>query len=95
MVGSYQDPDKTLLEWLRSLNESDEASALIPKVSDDVLQALAVIMNSHLSSISAYSLGRYATVVDDTTTANMIYICEAEPGTATSAASWRAKRIDV
>ena len=33
--------------------------------------------------------------LDDTTTLNMIYIGEATPGTATSAALWRIKRLDV
>ena len=33
--------------------------------------------------------------LDDTTTLNMIYIGEAVPGTATSAATWRIKRLDV
>lgn len=33
--------------------------------------------------------------LDDTTTLNMIYIGEATPGTATSAATWRIKRLDL
>lgn len=33
--------------------------------------------------------------LDDTTTASMIYIGEATPGTLTSAASWRIKRLDL
>jgi len=33
--------------------------------------------------------------LDDTTTLNMIYIGEATPGTATSASTWRIKRLDV
>lgn len=33
--------------------------------------------------------------LDDTTTANMIYIGEATPGTATSAATWRIKRLNL
>jgi hypothetical protein len=33
--------------------------------------------------------------LDDTTTLNMIYIGEAQPGTATSTASWRIKRLDL
>jgi len=33
--------------------------------------------------------------LDDTTTLSMIYIGEATPGTATSASTWRIKRLDV
>ena len=33
--------------------------------------------------------------LDDTTTTNMIYIGEATPGTATSAATWRIKRLNI
>jgi hypothetical protein len=33
--------------------------------------------------------------LDDTTTLNMIYIGEATPGTATSASTWRIKRLDI
>jgi hypothetical protein len=33
--------------------------------------------------------------LDDTTTTDMIYIGEATPGTATSSATWRIKRLDV
>jgi len=33
--------------------------------------------------------------LDDTTTLNMIYIGEAVPGTATSAATWRIKRLNI
>lgn len=36
----------------------------------------------------------YKKLIDDTTTTNVTYIGEAVLGTATSAASWRIKRID-
>jgi len=38
--------------------------------------------------------GVYKKIIDDTTTANVTYIGEAALGTATSAASWRIKKID-
>ena len=36
-----------------------------------------------------------ASIVDTTTSASYIYICEAAPGSATSAAVWRCSRITV
>lgn len=36
----------------------------------------------------------YTTLIDDTSTADVIYIGKAQPGTATSAALWRIKKIN-
>ena len=36
----------------------------------------------------------FASIVDSTTTAGYIYFCDAAPGTATSAASWRISRMN-
>lgn len=44
---------------------------------------------------SAINSAIYDKRLDDTTTLNMIYIGEAVPGTATSAATWRIKRLNV
>ena len=44
---------------------------------------------------SLYSALRpYSTIVDTTSTAGYTYICEAVPGTLSSAAAWRIQRID-
>lgn len=36
----------------------------------------------------------FALLVDDTTTANVTYICKAEPGSATSDAVWQISIVD-
>lgn len=47
-----------------------------------------------MSQGSAKPEQKLALLLDDYTTASMTYVCEAPLGTATSAASWRIKRID-
>lgn len=38
---------------------------------------------------------QYATNIDKTSTAGYVYICEAAPGTLSSAAAWRISRVDL
>jgi len=51
--------------------------------------------NATVSGTVSTESAVYYKRLDDTTTLNMIYIGEAQPSTATSAASWRIKRLDV
>ena len=49
-------------------------------------------MNNHNFSIIN---GKYITLIDkEATTASIIYVGKAVPGTATSAASWQIQKID-
>jgi len=80
------EPQVILREWLRSLTDSDGASTLVPKVSDDVMQALSAILITN-------QLVKYEVKVDaaDATTT---YIGKAAPGTATGVEEWQISRID-
>ena len=82
---------------------SESEQEILKKSRDDKYEILAVIpVGETPESADAGDLYRQpaskdllATLVDDTTTANVIYLGHAVPGTATSAASWRIKKIDV
>jgi len=81
-----QDPQVLLREWINSKNISGEASALIPKVSDDVMQALGAI-------IATNQLIKYITKIE-VASATITYIGKAAPGSAGSDAVWQILRID-
>lgn len=50
--------------------------------------------NTHAETVASTSVP-YAEIIDTTTSATYYYHCEAEPGSATSAAVWRISRLTV
>ena len=64
------------------------------KASVDVSGALLVRGPNADGSIGVTEGGDEILVIDDYTTTDMTYICYAAPGTLTSAAEWKIKRLD-
>lgn len=59
-------------------------------LTDAQLRATPVPVEGTFYSTTA----QYAVIADDVTTGGVVYVGYADPGTATSAASWRIKKID-
>lgn len=59
-------------------------------LTDAELRATPVEVEGTFYSTTA----QYAVIADDVTTGGVVYVGYADPGTATSAASWRIKKID-
>lgn len=58
-------------------------------LTDEELRASPIDVQGEFFSTTA----QYAVIADDQTTGNVVYVGYADPGTATSAASWRIKKI--
>lgn len=63
------------------------------KLVDGALVQEVAVVDGSGNQISVFGESSYVTRVDEAS-ATITYIGEADPGTATSAASWRVKRVD-
>jgi len=87
--------DETLAKTVRSVITGKTTAGGGGYVNVKVNPSGALTTDSTISGTVTAESPIYYKRLDDTTTSNMIYIGEAQPGTATSAASWRIKRLDL
>lgn len=81
---------KDLLEKPISSGGSGGGSTWIATNSDGIPMPIGVDAHGSIATTSPIT----KKLIDDTTTANVTYIGDAPPGTATSAAAWRIRKID-
>ena len=87
--------DESLAKLTRSVITGQTTAGGGGYVNVKVNPSGALTTDSTISGTVTAESPVYYKRLDDTTTTNMIYIGEATPGTATSAATWRIKRLNV
>lgn len=68
---------------------------ILDKSYDGVARRLEDRGDGTFAQVMAVDEIAYAEIIDTTTSATYSYHCETQPGTATSAASWRISRLTV